>query len=100
MKVRSYKNTGRLPGGLVFAVSAASALVAHADYQSTVLSFNPAGYWRLSEAAPVPGVADVITNYGSLGSAGNGYAGPDLTNRLVAGIAGPSMTFQNPGASY
>ncbi|MEO6035944.1 MAG: LamG-like jellyroll fold domain-containing protein, partial [Verrucomicrobiota bacterium] len=47
-----------------------AALTAQADYQSTVLSQNPAGYYRLSETVQ-PQVA-IATNTGSLGASANG----------------------------
>ena len=43
-----------------------------ADYSSTVLSHNPAGYWRLNETVPAP-PGDVATNRGTLGAAAQGY---------------------------
>jgi hypothetical protein len=43
-----------------------AGLRASADYSSTVLSFKPVGYWRLSETTPVP-VPDWATNSGSTG---------------------------------
>ena len=52
-----------------------SALIARADYQSTVLSQGPVGYWRLNETAQPPNNA-TTPNLGSLGSSVNGtYVG-------------------------
>src|SRR6185369_8198510 len=72
-----------------------------ADYQSTVMSFNPVGYWRLGESTPVPGVPDVANNAGSLGGLGRGYPGPALI-KAEAGIVGTAFRFSNPaaGAAY
>src|SRR6185369_17179924 len=72
---------------------AGGALSARADYQSTVLSFNPVGYWRLSESAPAP-PANVATNAGSLGIIGTGYVTADLTNG-EPGIVGNSVRIWN-----
>ena len=50
----------------------AAILPARADYQSTVLSQGPVGYWRLNETTP-PLVPPIFaTNAGSVGAAGNG----------------------------
>jgi hypothetical protein len=51
---------------------ALSTTVARADYSSTVLSLNPAGYWPLNETNQPP-TAYIAINSGSLGSQGNGY---------------------------
>lgn len=56
-----------LPGAAA-ALFAASAM---ADYSSTVLSYSPLGYWKLNETN-LP-TADVATNTGTLGAAGNGF---------------------------
>src|SRR5438552_2777317 len=69
-----------------------------ADYQNTVLSKSPLGYWRLGETTAVPGTPDIIANSGSLGAAGNGYPGPDVI-KAQAGVVGTSCSFTNPGAS-
>jgi hypothetical protein len=69
-----YKNTPNRRNIRFLLPSAAAALLAStamADYSSTVLSYNPLGYWRLNETtAPT---ADIATNIGTLGTAGNGY---------------------------
>src|SRR5437667_1436481 len=65
-----------------------------ADYSSTVLSFNPVAYWRLSETTPVP-AANIAKNVGSLGDLGNGYVVLDVTN-AEPGIVGTSFRFTNP----
>src|SRR5262245_60521997 len=45
---------------------------AGADYSSTVLGLKPIVYYHLNETGPqVP--ADMVTNIGTLGSAGNGF---------------------------
>jgi hypothetical protein len=74
---------GALAGGL--AVLASSTAVA--DYATTVLSLNPAGYWKLNETLPTP-QAEVATNLGTLGPAGNAYylgLGPNAVQHNVAG---------------
>ena len=47
-------------------------LPARADYSSTVLSYNPAAYWRLNETTPVP-IADQAANSGSVGAVANAF---------------------------
>src|SRR6266446_3489005 len=64
-----------------------------ADYPTTVQSFNPVAYWRLNETATVP-APNIITNYGSLGAAGNGYGVSNVLNGFV-GIVGNCMSFTN-----
>ena len=43
-----------------------------ADYQSTVLSQGPVGFWRLNETTPPSAVTVLATNIGSVGAPGNG----------------------------
>src|SRR5437879_1250062 len=71
-------NNPMKPMRKVFLTSLASAVLytlapnVRADYSNTVASFNPVGYWRLSETVQPP-PPDVATNSGSLGSTENGY---------------------------
>lgn len=60
----------RLAGAVLLA--AAAALPARADYQSTVLSQGPVGYWRLNETTQPPIGPLSATNIGSVGAVGNG----------------------------
>jgi Concanavalin A-like lectin/glucanases superfamily/Immunoglobulin domain/Immunoglobulin I-set domain len=53
-------------------VAIVTLTTARADYRSTLLSYNPAAYWRLNETATVP-IADEAVNIGSLGAAANGF---------------------------
>lgn len=85
-----------LPGAVL--LTATAPLTSRADYQSTVLSFNPLAYYRLSETAPAP-PANVATNYGSLGRVGTGYIvsldpRATVTNGLP-GIVGSACRFVN-----
>ena len=50
----------------------ATNLVLGADYQTTVLSDSPAGYWRLGEMPVTYADPYVATNLGTLGAAANG----------------------------
>ncbi|MEJ0089804.1 MAG: LamG-like jellyroll fold domain-containing protein [Limisphaerales bacterium] len=64
-----HKNVVRLGSTLLLALSA--TLTARADYQSTVLSQNPSGFYRLDGTlSPQPNGG--ATNSGSLGAAANG----------------------------
>lgn len=58
-------------GALAILLLACGAARALADYQSTVLSQEPAGYWRLNETAQPPATRPAA-NSGSLGVPGNG----------------------------
>jgi hypothetical protein len=64
---------------------------AEADYSSTVLSYQPAAYWRLNETAPVP-IADQAVNLGSLGVQASGFykgtAGGTYTHPTTGALAG------------
>lgn len=59
----------RFIGGALLTVAA--VLSARADYQSTVLSQGPVGYWRLNETTQPPTPPVLATNAGSVGVAGN-----------------------------
>ena len=66
----------------------ATVLPARADYPSTVLSYNPAAYWRLNETAPVP-IADQAANSGSVGAVANAfYKGATYTHPTAGALAG------------
>src|SRR5437870_6549816 len=77
-----------------------TARSAWADYSSTVLSFNPVGYWRLSETVSPP-PPNIVANSGSLGATADGYLNPgtDLV-KGVPGVVGSSIAFTNPSASF
>jgi hypothetical protein len=68
-----------------------------ADYPTTVLSFNPLAYWRLDETAAAPPL-NIISNSGSLGRAGDGYAVLDVTNG-EPGIVGNAIRLDNSGST-
>lgn len=59
-----------------FLALAAGATASAQTYSNTVVGLNPSGYWPLNETAQPPQVLNLTaTNYGSLGSAANGYYG-------------------------
>lgn len=70
---------------------------AHADYASTVASYNPLGYWRFNETVATPPL-NTVSNFGLLGSTANGYA-VNGAAKGEAGIVGSSVRFTNPGAA-
>ena len=76
-----------------------AALTVRADYSNTVASFNPVGYWRLSETVSPP-AANIVTNLGSLGTAADGYVAPgyNIAQGVVGGPVGTSFTFTNTTA--
>ena len=72
---------GAYVAGTLLAFSA--SLSARADYQSTVLSQAPVGYWRLNETiAP-----QLATNLGTVGPAGNGEFINSFPGALPGAIA-------------
>jgi len=66
MKYNNSRVRVRLFGATLLALTA--ALSARADYQSTVLSQGPVGYWRLSETTQPPPPPVNATNIGSAGT--------------------------------
>lgn len=66
----SPSTSARIAGAVLLA--AAAVLPARADYQSTVLSQGPVGYWRLNETTQPLSYTLYATNIGSLGSPANG----------------------------
>src|SRR5215472_16755796 len=72
-----------------------SALQA-ADYPTTILSHHPAAYWRFNETAPPSPALNLVTNYGSVGSAGDGVAVRQVT-KGQPGIVGHSILLYNGG---
>src|ERR1035441_5243796 len=74
-----------LGGAVILAMFA--ALPARADYQSTVLSQGPAGYWRLNETTqPAPNAT--THNLGSLGASAIGTYANAPTHQLPGPFAG------------
>src|SRR5438477_8632034 len=78
MKVKSLTSTCRFAATVLLTLSGVISVRA-SDYPTTVQSFNPVGYYRLSESVSPP-LPNIITNYGSLGAAENAfaYSGSDL----------------------
>jgi hypothetical protein len=70
---------------------------ARADYQSTVLSQNPAGYWRLNETTAPPPLG--IINSGTLGAADNGVPTGFPTKQLPGAIGGTDKAIGFNGTS-
>jgi Concanavalin A-like lectin/glucanases superfamily/Immunoglobulin domain/Immunoglobulin I-set domain len=64
---------------------------ARADYSNTVASFNPLGYWRLSENIQPP-AADVATTSGSLGTGALGYYVGGSSHPVTGALVGSSDT--------
>lgn len=78
-------------------LAAGTALPARADYESTVLSQDPLGYWRLNETTvPVP--AAPAANLGSLGTTAAGTYNNYPTRGLPGPFAG-SLSLQFDGVS-
>jgi hypothetical protein len=89
-----------LGGAIILAMFA--ALPARADYQSTVLAQNPAGYWRLNETTqPAPNAT--TPNLGSLAGAIGTYNGAPthqlpgpFAGSLAVGLDGSSQSVTTP----
>ncbi len=74
------------------ALTMLAAPAAFADYSNTVMSFNPAGYWRLNETTPVP-APNWATNLGTAGiSAYGSYQGSVIQEATGALVAQPTDT--------
>jgi hypothetical protein len=84
MNLNSIHSRLRVPLGGAIALALFAALPARADYQSTVLDQNPAGYWRLNETAQPPATTPAA-NQGSLGSSADGT----YNNFPTRGLTGP-----------
>jgi hypothetical protein len=93
MKLTTRKNIPRFASAFLLAVAAVMPARA-ADYQSTVQSYDPVGYWRFDETAASPPL-NIISNLSALGGVANGYCvgGP---SKGESGIIGTSIRFNNP----
>ena len=87
MNLNSINSRLRVPLGGAMILVLFAALPARADYQSTVLSQGPAGYWRLNETTQ-PAVVTTTANKGSLGSTEDGTYVGDPTRALTGPFAG------------
>ena len=89
MNLNSIHSGLRVPlgGAIALALFAALQTRAQYDYPSTVLSQNPAGYWRLNETTQ-PAVVTNTANKGSLGASANGAYNNDPTRALPGPFAG------------
>lgn len=95
------RKPNKLPTRILFAgatlLVGLAALIARADYASTVTSLNPIAYWRFNETASSPAL-NKITNSGSLGSVLDGFVVADATLGQ-AGIVGNCMRLTNSGSA-
>ena len=100
MNLESINSRLRVPLGGAIALALFAALPARAaDYQSTVLSQAPAGYWRLNETTQ-PAVVTTTANKGSLGSSENGTYVADPTRGLPGPFAGSYAVGFDGGSQY
>ena len=90
---------------LSFKVLLAAAAVAvvggtstRADYQSTVLADNPAGYWRFSETPVITPASLMATNLGNAGNVANGTYTGTYTRGVPGVLAGSTATYFTGGA--
>lgn len=97
MKTQTWITRALLPGAAVLALAVTPP--ARADYQSTVVSQGPVGYWRLNETTQ-PQATAPAANLGSLGATANGtynnfptrgLPGP-FTDSVAVGLNGSSVT--------
>ena len=68
---------------------------AQGTYANTILALRPLAYWPLNETN-LPPPADLVTNAGSLASAGNGFGLAGVIQGQP-GVVGASFRFSNPG---
>ncbi len=68
---------------------------AQGTYANSILALRPLVYWRLNETN-LPPPADLVTNAGSLASAGTGFGLAGVIQG-EPGIVGASFRFSNPG---
>jgi hypothetical protein len=94
MKPHPTPNHLRLLGAITIAVSAVT--VSYADYKSTLLAHNPLAYWQFDGTAASPPL-NLVTNYGSVGSAGNGVV-VRACDKAQPGAVNSSMNFNNLGS--
>ena len=81
-------------------LAAAAALSARADYQSTVLSQGPVGYWRLNETTQPGAPVTTAANQGSLGAGENGtYEGSQGFFRGFTGALSTDTAIHFDGSS-
>jgi len=99
MNLNSIHSGIRVPlgGAMLLALFAGSP--ARADYQSTVLSQAPAGYWRLNETLQ-PAIVTTTANKGSVGSSADGTYEADPTRGLPGPFAGSVAVGYDGGSQY
>jgi hypothetical protein len=86
MNLNSINSRLRVPLGGAIVLALFAALPARADYPSTVLSQNPAGYWRLNETGQPPPPPINASNIGTVGSpAGDGTYEPGCIRGVTPG---------------
>ena len=83
-------------------ITAGAGAAAGADYPTTVMSLNPAMYYRLNETAAVPASdSGMVTNSGTLGALGNGpFSGAYGTNGYIRGVAGALVGDSDTAAAF
>lgn len=87
-------------GLAAFALSLWATAPLSADYQSTVLSQAPVGFWHLDESTQPQAPITIAKNLGSLGTAGDGTYFDDITRGEAGALAGGGATstgFHNDG---
>ena len=95
MKEKNYKARVYIAGAAILALTAMVPARA-ADYQSTVLSQGPIGYWRLNETVqPVPSAG--AANLGTLGTSVVGTYNSYPTRGLTGPFAEPLIDEVVPG---
>jgi hypothetical protein len=81
--------------GVILLGALASLPVRAQNYPTLILAQSPLDYWRFNETTPSP-APDIISNLGSAGAAGNGYAVGALTGQ-PGGIVGNAVQLINAG---
>ena len=96
MKTRKSWKTGSALAGAIL-LGALATLPIHAqNYPTLIQAQSPLDYWRFDETTPAP-APDIISNLGSAGPAGNGYAVDGALTGQPGGIVGNAVQLINVG---
>jgi hypothetical protein len=95
MKTRRPLSYGSALAGILLLGTLATQPV-YAQYPTLIGAQNPLDYWRLNETTPSP-PPDLISNLGSAGPAGNGFAAGGALTGQPNGIVGNCARLINEG---
>src|ERR1700677_2026615 len=96
MKTRKSWRIDSAMAGAVLLAALANLPVQAQNYPTLLEDLKPLDYWRLNETKPSP-PPDIISNLGSAGAAGNGYAVGGALTGQPGGIVGNAIQLINDG---